>query len=422
MVKTDVASFLEYCIEEARRALVSYYERNPDARRVMTRGGGAFLVGEDGISYLIRHSKPFREEEERELSFHLWRLRRQVLRLMMREEYFYRSLETLRKEVLEGKRDVFSVFEWDNFAKSKSFVEEAEVEVREALRKGGIALARAVRRLSLRWSVVKEIAKSRGGGLERRVVETWKEIEDLFVITNVRLVPYSFSFILKGIREDVDKQDLMTEGIFALYRAIDKYDHRKGYRFSTYAMWWIRQHVSKAIWELERKIYLPANVQEKLARLHRVEKEMEMRLERPPTEEELSEEVGIPVQEVGKLRGLLHSTLSLDQSVEHGNGEVDPLAVRIKDENEENDPEKRAVREALREKVMEVLRERLTPIEREVVMARLGFYSGEAEALESIGRRFDRSRSWVKRVEERAIQKLRRGKHASVLLSFLEEL
>lgn len=427
--RQDVSVLLREYLYEARQALSSYYGANPSMKKIMAGYGGVFSPGDDGVSFIVKHSIPFRETEEKTLSFHLWRLRRTLLRVMVRSEYFYMALEEIKRDIDKGRRDIYAIFEWDNIAKSRDFLEKKEAFLREAERvyretdplKGLALLARAVRSLSLRWGIVREVAQKHGGELERETAKTIREIEHLFVMANTKLIPYCLG-LLRGRENEIDYGDLASEGIFALYRAIDKYDHGKGCKFATYATWWIKQHITKAIYEMERRLRLSVGAQEKLARLNKVERELEMKLERLPSDKELARELGMSLEEVVRLRWLSHDALSLDYQGDSNDGELGPLVERVSEDREFYDPEKRAIQSVLRDKIMEIINERLTHIEKEVILARMGFYAGESEALASVAKRFDKTRSWAKRVEERALQKLRVGKHSAVLRSFIEDM
>lgn len=235
----------------------------------------------------------------------------------------------------------------------------------------------------------------------------------LMVLANLRLVA---SVARRYAGHGLPLEDLMQEGTMGLMRAVDGYSYRRGYRFSTYAIWWIRRSVSRAIADQSRVIRLPVHVTDTLARLNKTRAEMQIRLGRNPTQAELATEMQMPEQKLARaMRGAV-ATLSLDAPAsEDGAGR---LADRLPAAESES-PLEESARQRMRAAIGEALND-LTPREREVVVLRYGLDGGEARTLEQVGRELAITRERVRQIETSALARLRQRDHTARLRDLIE--
>ena len=228
-------------------------------------------------------------------------------------------------------------------------------------------------------------------GAKKRIIEN-----------NLRLV-VSIARKYKELGPALSASDLIQEGNIGLILAVDRFDYHRGYKFSTYAFWWIRQTISRAIANHSGVIRLPAHIIESNKELKRASECAARRLGRPPTLEEIAHQMQVRSEKVHKLRRAPRHTVSLDRSV--GTEDSSSFAGFIKNENAES-PEDEAAQNELLERIDEVLGS-LSEREEQVIRMRFGIDNGDVHTLEQIGRRFGVSRERIRQIEERALNRLR---------------
>ncbi len=267
---------------------------------------------------------------------------------------------------------------------------------------------------SLKWTRLltpeEEIA------LFQRMHQGDDKAREQLIEANLRLVlSIASQFAQKSV---VPLEDLVQEGCLGLIRAVDKFDWKRGTRFSTYAVWWIRQYIVRAIAEHSRFIHLPFHLVESLAQLIAVTQRLTQELGRQPSNQEVADALGLPVERVEEMMALLSPPLSLEAPVD----EEEELVLEdiIPDPNTIS-PEDAYYRAYAREQIRAILAESLTEREWEVIKLRYGLLDGRTYTLDEIGQMLKISGEAVRRIEQRALEKLRRPRYRK-LLERLSEL
>lgn len=332
--------------------------------------------------------------------------------MTLEEEQFDRILETLE----QNNVDVLRITEEDDVDDEEIILtEEDEVDVEniDLSVPDGISIEDPVRMYLKEIGKVPLLSAEEEIELAKKMEMGDEDAKKRLAEANLRLV---VSIAKRYVGRGMLFLDLIQEGNLGLIKAVEKFDYRKGYKFSTYATWWIRQAITRAIADQARTIRIPVHMVETINKLIRVSRQLLQELGREPQPEEIAEEMNMPVERVREILKISQEPVSLETPI--GEEEDSHLGDFIQDDNVPV-PAEAAAFTLLKEQLVEVLGT-LTEREQKVLRLRFGLDDGRARTLEEVGKEFNVTRERIRQIEAKALRKLRHPSRSRKLKDFLD--
>ncbi|MGB5822534.1 MAG: RNA polymerase sigma factor RpoD [Proteocatella sp.] len=330
-------------------------------------------------------------------------------------ENTYETLSQLGIEVVDEdhKDSPFELFEDIDYEKEKVIAEEVKAEALDLSAPKGISIDDPVRMYLKEIGKIPLLSPEEESDLARRMDEGDLTVKQYLVEANLRLV---VSIAKRYVGRGMLFLDLIQEGNLGLIKAVEKFDYKKGFKFSTYATWWIRQAITRAIADQARTIRIPVHMVETINKLVRVSRQLMQELGRDPKPEELAAIMDMPVEKVREIQKISQEPVSLETPI--GEEEDSHLGDFIPDEDAPA-PAEAAAYSLLKEQLEEVLMS-LNDREQKVLKLRFGLEDGRARTLEEVGKEFEVTRERIRQIEAKALRKLRHPSRSKKLKDYLD--
>lgn len=339
----------------------------------------------------------------------------EILEALEDEEFDIDQIEKIYETLESHGVEVTGYMDASEFKDLESELEQFESpeDMEQALIQEGLVIDDPVRMYLKEIGRVTLLSLDEELELAQKMADGDEAAKRRLVEANLRLV---VSIAKRYVGKGMFFLDLIQEGNLGLMKAVDKFDYQKGYKFSTYATWWIRQAITRAIADQARTIRIPVHMVETIHKVSRVSRQLLQELGREPTAEEISAEIGMSPEKVREIMKVAQDPVSLETPI--GEEEDSHLGDFIPDDDSPA-PAEAATRTLLREQLIEVLHT-LTPREEQVLTLRFGLEDGRQRTLEEVGKVFNITRERIRQIEAKALRKLRHPSRSKRLKDYLE--